>query len=189
MFSELAQAEIINGAVLAATLHSDLGRHRKIGPMRLLRPLTIAAGIVPLFIDPIVTHGNGLAVELAGTAAGLLGGLIAVSLMKVYRSPKTGKAVSSATWGYAALWTLIIGARAAFSYGSSHWFSAPLTHWCITNQVTGDAITNALIFMAITMMLTRTLGLAARAATLPKIQDATILRPTTTPKAYATSGR
>jgi hypothetical protein len=62
MFTELMQAEIINGAVLAATLHSDLGAHRRIGPMRLLRPPLLAGGIVPLFIDPVVTHGAGLAV-------------------------------------------------------------------------------------------------------------------------------
>src|ERR1700733_13185029 len=104
MFSELTQAEMINGAVLIATLHGDLGTHRKIGPMRLLRPALIAAGIVPLFIDPIVTHGTGLTVELAGAAAGILGGLLALSLIKVYRSPRTGKPVTRATWPYAAVW-------------------------------------------------------------------------------------
>src|SRR5437870_13526649 len=66
MFSELTQAEIVNGAVLIATLHSDLGTHRKIGPMRILRPALVAASVVPLFIEPVVTHGTGLAVELAG---------------------------------------------------------------------------------------------------------------------------
>ena len=187
MFTELAQAEIINGAVLVATLHSDLGGHRKIGPMRLLRPLSIAAGIVPLFIDPIVTHGTGLALELAGVAAGLLGGLAAVSLMRVYRSEKTGKATSSAGWGYAALWSLIIGARAAFSYGASHWFPTQLAHWCMVHQVTGDAITNALIFMAVAMMLTRTLGLAARAAALPGTENRPTIRPAA--KVYAATGR
>jgi hypothetical protein len=171
MFSELTQAEIINGAVLAATLHADLGTHRKIGAMRLLRPAVVAAAIVPLFIDPIVTHGTGVAVELAGAAAGILGGLLALILVKVYRSPRTGKPVSHATWSYAALWTVVIGARAAFSYGSSHWFSTQLTTWCQAHQVTGDAITNGLIFMAVAMMLTRTLGLAARAATLPAASD------------------
>lgn len=168
MFTELTQAMIVNGAVLAATLHSDLGAQRKIGPMRLLRPAAIAAGIVPLFIDPIVTHGTGVAIELAGTAAGVLGGLAATGLTKVYRSPRTGKPVSHAGIGYALLWTLVIGARAAFSFGSAHWFPTQLTHWCIANQVTGAAITDALIFMAVAMLLTRTLGLAARAAALPK---------------------
>lgn len=166
MFSELTQAEIVNGAVLAAVLHSDLGSHRKIGPMRILRPALIAAGIIPLFISPVVTHGSGLAVELAGAAAGLLGGLAAIALTGVYRSPKTGKPVSSAGWGYALLWIVVVGARAAFSYGASHWFPAQLAQWCAAHQVTGAAITDGLIFMAVAMLLTRTAGLAARAAAL-----------------------
>lgn len=94
MLSELAQAELINGAVLAAVLHNDLGAHRKIGPVRLVTPVLLAAGIVPLFIDPVVTHGSGLAVEMAGVAAGVLGGLAALALTKVYRNPATGKSAS-----------------------------------------------------------------------------------------------
>lgn len=170
MFSELTQAEMINGAVLVATLHGDLGTGRKIGPMRLLRPALIAGGIVPLFLGPVVTHGSGLAVELAGIAAGVLGGLAALALTKVYRSPRTGKAVSRATWAYAALWTLVIGARAAFSYGAYHWFPAQLATWCTAHQVTGNALTDGLIFMAVAMLLTRTLGLGARAAALPRAE-------------------
>lgn len=170
MFSELTQAEMINGAVLIATLHGDLGTHRKIGPFRLLRPALLAGAIVPLFIGPVVTHGSGLAVELAGVAAGVLGGLAALALTRVYRSPGTGKAVSRATWAYAALWTLVIGARAAFSYGAIHWFPAQLATWCMAHQVTGNAITDGMIFMAVAMVLTRTVGLGARAAALPRTQ-------------------
>ena len=166
MFSELTQAEMVNGIVLAVTLHSDLGPHKKIGAFRLLRPVLTAGAIVPLFIDPVVKHGNGLAIELAGVAAGLLGGLIATSLMKVYRSPKTGKAVSAAGWPYALLWLLVVGARAAFSYGTEHWFPRQLDSWCLAHQVTGAAITDGLIFMAVAMVLTRTAGLAGRAALL-----------------------
>ena len=166
MLSELTQAELINGIVLTVTLHSDLGGHKKIGAFRLLRPIVTAAAIVPLFIDAPVTHGNGLAVELAGVAAGLLGGLIAVSLMKVYRSPKTGKPVSAAGWPYALLWLIVVGARAFFSFGASRLFSAQLDSWCIAHQVTGDAITDGLIFMAVAMVLTRTFGLMGRAALL-----------------------
>ena len=166
MMSELTQAMIVNGAVLVAVLHSDLGRARKIGPMRILRPLVLAGGVIPLFVERPVTHGTGLSIELAAVAAGLLGGLAALGLMRVYRSPRTGKAVSRATAPYAALWILVIGARAAFSYGSSHWFSSQLTNWCITHQVTGAAITDALIFMAVAMLVTRTSGLAIKASRL-----------------------
>ena len=166
MLSELTQAELVNGIVLAVTLHSDLGGHKKISTFRLLRPVLTAGAIVPLFISPVAKHGNGLAIELAGVAAGLLVGLLANTLMRVYRSPKTGKPVSAAGWPYALLWILIVGARAFFSYGATHLFSTQLTNWCIAHQVTGDAITDGLIFMAVAMVLTRTGGLAARAALL-----------------------
>jgi len=182
MFSELIQAEMINGAVLVATLHSDLGTRRKIGPMRLLRPALVAGGIVPLFIDPVVTHGSGLAVEMAGVAAGVLGGLAALALTKVYRNPATGKPASRATWAYALLWTLVVAARAAFSYGATHWFPTQLAQWCLTHQVTGNAITDGLIFMAVAMLLTRTLGLGVRAAALPRTAT-----PRTTPQTHAPS--
>ena len=162
--SQLTQAMIINIAVWIAVLESDLGRHRKIGAFRILRPLLLAGGIVPLFIDHPVGHGTGLTLEIAGVAAGLIGGLTAVALTHVYRSPKTGRPVSRAGAGYALLWTVIIGARAAFSYGSSHWFSAPLGRWIVAHQVPVAAITDGLIFMAVAMLLTRTLGLAFRAA-------------------------
>jgi hypothetical protein len=181
MFSELTQAEIVNGFVLIAVMHNDLGTHRKIGPLRLLTPAAVAGAIVPLFIDPVVTHGNGLAVELAGVAAGMLGGLAAIALTRVYRSPRTGKPVSCATWPYALLWTLVIGARAAFSYGAIHWFPAQLAQWCMAHQVTVAAITNGLIFMAVAMLLTRTLGLGTRAATLPRaMAHSTVSIPPTT---------
>jgi hypothetical protein len=167
MLSELTQAMIVNGAVLVAVLHSDLGSERKIGPVRILRPLVLAGAVIPLFVQSPATHGTGLAVELAGIAAGLLGGLVAVALMSVHRSPETGRPVSRAGTPYALLWIVVIGARAAFSYGSSHWFPAQLTSWCIAHQVTGAAITDALIVMAVAMLLTRTIGLGARAARLP----------------------
>jgi hypothetical protein len=112
-------------------------------------------------------RGNGLLVELAGLAAGLLCGLVVTTLMRVYRSPKTGRPVSAAGLPYAIVWALIVAARAAFSIGATHWFPTQLAQWCATHQVTGAAITDGLIFMAITMVLVRTVGLAARATRLP----------------------
>jgi len=167
MLSELTQAEIVNGIVLATVLASDLGSARKVGPMRLLRPVIAAAVIIPLFVSQPVTHGTALAVEIAGGVAGLLGGLAAAALMYVYRSPKTGKPVSRAGWPYAIFWTVIVGARTAFSYGSVHWFNGPLVSWGIANHVTVAALTDALIFMAVMMVLVRTVGLRVRASRLP----------------------
>ena len=165
--SVLIDAEIVNAVVLAAVLEADLGSHRTIGRFRILRPLILAVAIVPFFLEKVTTHGGGLAVELAGVAAGLVGGLLAVVLMRVYRSGKTGQPVSSAKWGYALLWIVVIGARAAFSYGAHHWFSQQLGSWLVTNSIPSAAITDGLIFMAVVMLLTRTAVLAARARHLP----------------------
>src|SRR5262245_22470481 len=108
MASPLADAMIINGVVLATVLATDVGPARKIGGMRLLRPVIAAAVIIPFFMKSPDTHGNALAVEIAGVAAGLLGGLIAAALMRVYRSPATGKPVSAAGWPYAAFWAVVV---------------------------------------------------------------------------------
>jgi hypothetical protein len=167
MFSELTEAMIVNGVVLTTVLATDMGPARKIGPMRLLRPVIAAGVIIPLFIQNPVTHGNGLTVEIAGTVAGLLVGLAAAALMGVYRSPQTGRPVSRAGTPYAILWVVVVAARAAFSYGSVHWFSHPVVSWAIAHQVSVAAITDGLIFMAVAMVLVRTLGLGVRASRLP----------------------
>src|SRR5580658_5561242 len=90
MLSELTEAMIVNGVVLAAVLATDLGPARKIGKARLLRPLIVAVA-VPVFLQKPVGSGNGLVVELAGVVAGILTGLAAAALIRVYRSPQTGK--------------------------------------------------------------------------------------------------
>ncbi|MBU3866496.1 hypothetical protein KN815_21230 [Streptomyces sp. 4503] len=163
--STIGQAMIINAAVLIAVLEADLGSHRKIGKLRILRPLLMAAAIVPLFIKSPAAHGTGLALELAAVVAGLLVGLLAMTFTTVYAGPTTGKPVSRAGLAYAALWIVVVGARAAFSYGSEHWFARHLGRWMADHQVTADALTDALLLMAVAMTLTRTIGLAARAAT------------------------
>jgi hypothetical protein len=172
MLSTLTEAEIVNGIVLATVLASDYGSERKINAMRLLRPVIAAIVIIPLFVDRPVASGTGLIIEIAGVAAGVLGGLAAAALMHVYRSPRTGKPVSQAGAPYAALWVVVIGARAAFSYGLGHWFQTPVVNWAIANHVSAAALTDALIFMALAMVLVRTLALGVRASRLPAVPAA-----------------
>lgn len=169
----MTSALLIDAFVLAAVLESDLGGHRRITIWRLLRPVLITAAIIPLFVEPVSTAGNRLLLEVALAAAGVVVGLAAMALMTVYRSPKTARAVSRAGGPYAALWAVVAGARAAFTYGSSHWFSSQLDHWMVHNAISADAITDALIFMAVTMVLARTGALAWRARRLPALTPAT----------------
>jgi hypothetical protein len=172
----MQSALIVDAVVLAAVLEADLGGHRKINRFRLLRPLGIAAAIIPLYLTAVTTHGHGLILEVTLAIAGVVLGLVAASLMTVYRSPKSGRPVSQAGVAYAALWTVVIGARASFSYGSTHWFGPQLGHWIARNGVTADAITDALIFMAVAMIVTRTIAMASRARHLPHLPAGDTIR-------------
>ncbi len=163
----LTQAMIINAVVLFVVLESDVGPHRKVTRFRVIRPLVTACLILPFFIKGIATTGTGLTLELALAAAGVAFGLLATALMRVYRSPTTSKAVTRAGWAYAAVWTAVIGARAAFSYGSVHWFGPQLERWMANNSISSSAITDALIFMAVGMLLTRVIAMGVRAKNLP----------------------
>lgn len=161
--STLNLALLLNALVLGAVLEADLGGHRKVGVFRILRPIVLAGAIVPFYLKSFATNGSGLALEIAGLAAGAVLGLAAAALMTVYRSPQTGGLVSRAGTAYAVLWVVIAGARSAFSYGSVHWFGAQLGRWMFQHRVTADALTDALILMAVAMVLTRTAGLVSRA--------------------------
>ena len=159
----LTKALIVNGLVLFAVLEADLGPARKVSRFRLLRPLLLSASIVPMFLEAIATQGAGLALEIAGGVAGILLGLTAAGMMTVRREPATGRLVTRAGAAYAALWIAVIAARSFFSIGAVHWFSHPLATWMANHQVTGAAITDTLIIMAVAMTLARTIGLDFRA--------------------------
>jgi hypothetical protein len=160
----LTNALIVNGLVLFAVLESDLGPARKLSRFRLLRPLLLSASIVPMFLEAIATHGAGLALEIGGGVAGVLLGAAAASLISIRRQPATGRLVTRAGAAYAAIWIAVIGARSCFSIGALHWFDHPLTTWMANHQVTGAAITDTLIIMAVAMTLARTVSLAVRAS-------------------------
>jgi hypothetical protein len=162
----LTQALIINAVVLAVVLESDLGPHRKVSRFRIVRPLITALLIVPFFIKGVATSGTGLTLELILTAAGLAVGMTTAALMRVSRSPKTGRPVTRAGFPYALEWTIVIAARAGFSFGSVHWFGPSLNRWMLHHHVTSAAITDALIFMALAMLLTRVITMGIRAAGL-----------------------
>ncbi len=80
--------------------------------------------------------------------------------MRVRFDGPSQQAVSTAGTAYAAFWTFVIGARLLFTYGANHWYTTQLGHWLFTNGITTDALTDALIFMALAMTCARTLRLA-----------------------------
>jgi hypothetical protein len=162
---------IINLVVLAAVLEADLG-HRKITRFRLIRPLAIAAVIAAFWISGVASSGTGLWVEAAGIGAGIVLGIAAAALMRVYAG-NDGRPYSYAAIPYALLWVGVVGARLWFDYAANHTFPVQLGTWMLTHQLTKSALIDAFIFLALAMLLTRTGSLAVRSRALRGTPPAT----------------
>jgi hypothetical protein len=164
--SPLQQAELVNVVVLAAILAFDFGKRRRIWWFRIVEPLTVAGAIVPFFIRAPAWSGNGALAELVGVIAGVVVGAAALALMRVYRSPATGRLVTAAGFGYVLLWVCVLGARGLFSFAASEWFPQQLGSWLFESHISIAAFTDSMILMAIVPLITRTIGLGIRAGYL-----------------------
>jgi len=150
---------ILNIGILALML-SQFGEHVA-SRRRLVLPLAIAAVVAVDMLPGIPTAGNDVAFVAAGAAAGGFLGLAAAALMRV-RSREDGRITVTAGWGYAALWTAVIGGRMAFALWASGPGGRTVGSFSMTHHITPDAWVGFFVLMALAMIVVRTAVVGAQ---------------------------
>lgn len=164
--------EIVTFAGLAVfVIATQMGR-RPLTLRRLVLPF-LAVGIVGYhYLHSVPTVGGDLDFELGLSLAGALCGILAAGLMNVEREEKTGRIVTQAGFTYAALWVIVFGGRLAFAWAASHVWSHQVAQFSMQHEITSSAAwTAAFVFMALSMVLTRTVVVAGRALLIDRLHN------------------
>lgn len=156
---------LVNLAIVAVVLLRDWG-HRRVTVWALLRPLLLAAVIIPFVMPGWDLTGNGVLLELAAIAVGALLGVLVSALMRV-SVDGNGQAWTDAGFGYAAAWIVVTGARQAFIYGCQHWFTRDLGMFLIDNRISVNAFADAIMFLTLTTVVANRLAILVRARLSP----------------------
>jgi hypothetical protein len=137
-------------------------KERPLTTKTLVRPLVIVSIAVVNYLHGIPTGGNDLV--LIGALA-LLGGLIGTASAQTVQMRRSadGTVLARAGWLSAFFWVLGMGSRFAFIVWINHSGMGSLATFSAQHHITGaEAWTVALLAMAVSEVVSRTVVLAAR---------------------------
>lgn len=143
--------------------------YRRLTPRRLLLPFVLAGIVAYHYLHGVPSAGGDLDFDLSLSLVGVLCGILAGSLMNVERDEQTGRIMTRAGVAFASLWIIVFGGRLAFAWAATHLWSHQVAQFSIQHAITGSAAwTAAFVLMAISMVVARTLVVAARALVLDR---------------------
>jgi hypothetical protein len=150
-------------------------RSRKLGFLQLLLPLILLGLAVWNYFTGWPTTTNGGMLLAAGAVVGVILGLAAAALTKVWNN--NGTPFARATAVAAGIWILGMGVRLAFQI----WAHSPgglkdVTTFSLQHQIEQSAWVDALLFMAVGQVLARTVLLYSRGLRIRS--QATLMRET-----------
>jgi hypothetical protein len=144
---------ILNAALLAWVLLRNLGT-RPVDRATYTVPVLLVAVAGAFFLRDLPTAGNDVALESAGTALGLVLGVLTTALTRIDR--RDGRTVVRAGTAFAALWIAVIGGRVLFAEWATHDGARAIGAFSVRHAITGaDAWTGAFVLMALAMVVGR----------------------------------
>ncbi|MFF5083431.1 hypothetical protein ACFY36_40825 [Actinoplanes sp. NPDC000266] len=155
---------LISLGILALMLTTALGTHEFTGK-RLIRPVVIVLAVAAFYLHSFPTEGNDVPLVLVGLAAGVVLGIVSGLFVRVHRDTSTGRILTTAGFGFAAIWIAVTAGRMLFIYGADHWFTQGLVNFSRTHLITGaDAWTAAFVVLSLAMVLSRLVVMMISAA-------------------------
>lgn len=156
--------ELIAFAGLAVLIIGTQVGRRNLTARRLVIPFLAVGPVGYHFLRTIPTIGGDLDFEVILSLAGVLCGILAASLMRVERDQQSGTVVTQAGVPYATLWVLVFGGRLAFAWAATNLWPHQIMQFSVQHAIIGmSAWTAAFVLMALSMVVTRTVIVAAKA--------------------------
>lgn len=154
---------ILNCTLLGWVLTRNLGT-RPVTRQTFAIPLLVVAVAAGAYLQHVPTAGNDVPMEIAGAGLGVILGLLASATTRLHRTER-GDTVATAGVAFAAVWVLAIGGRIAFAELATHSASAAVARFSMAHEITGAAAwRTTFVMMALAMVVTRVVAVAARAS-------------------------
>jgi hypothetical protein len=163
---------LLNGLMIFAIFRQLRGR-RLVG-MYLAFPLIAVTYVATTYLHTIPTSGNSVVLVALGTGVGLTLGVLC-GLTSLLYTDHDGVPFVRATGVAAALWVLGVGARLGFALYAEHGGGPTIVRFSAAHALSMHAWVGALVLMALSEVVSRTLVLLVRSRRLAGGADAAIM--------------